>query len=435
MNRVTIYTAMNYGSSEVLKEIINSTTTEYMILTTQEVEWVDHGLERMVETMDSMPRTAMLYSDCYKDGVVTPTADYQKGSVRDDFNFGSVMMFRMSMVRKIEMPEVRFSALYWIRLMLSIDNEITRLNEALYSEIEMDKRLSGAKNFDYVDPKNREVQIEMEGTFTEYLKRIGAYLKPQFKDIELGEGEFENMATVVIPVRNREKTVEFAVRSALRQKCRAAFNVIVVDNYSTDGTTEILARLAEEDRRVVHIVPESHELGIGGCWNRAIDDPRCGRFAVQLDSDDLYENENVLQRIIDTFMKEKCGMLVGSYTITDREMNMIPPGLIDHKEWTEANGRNNALRINGLGAPRAFYTPLVRKIHFPNTSYGEDYAMGLRISREYRIGRIFESLYLCRRWEGNSDAALSVERVNANNAYKDKLRTIEIEARKQINKQ
>lgn len=433
MNKITKYNCLNFGSSNVMNDIIGNTNTEFVLLTTNDVEWVDNGLERMVQTMEALPQTAMLYSDCWKDGVLTPTADYQNGSVRDDFNFGSAMLLRSSALKEISLPELKYAALYFLRLHLSINYDITRLNEPLYMVSENDTRLSGAKNFDYVNPRNREVQIEMEHAFTLYAKRINAFLQPTFRSIDLKEGSFECEASVVIPVRNRERTIEDAVRSVFRQQTQFAFNILVVDNHSTDNTSAILENLAKEDSRLIHIIPESHTLGIGGCWNRAIDDTRCGRFAVQLDSDDLYEDEHVLQTIVDAFYEQNCGMLVGSYTITDGNMNPIPPGLIDHREWTDENGRNNALRINGLGAPRAFFTPLLRSIHFPNTSYGEDYAMGLRISREYRIGRIYKSLYLCRRWEGNSDAALSVERVNANNAYKDKLRTIELAARKHKN--
>ena len=429
MQKLTKYSCLNFGSSDVLGDIITKTDTEYILLTTCEVEWTGNGLQRLVQTFDSLPHTAILYSDCFIDGLITPVADYQKGSVRDDFNFGAALLLRTSAVRDIQLPQLRFAALYYLRLLLSVDYDITRLNEPLYSVSNSDTRLSGAKNFDYVNPRNREVQIEMEQAFTLYLKRINAFLEPSFQAINLREGTFQCEATVIIPVRNRERTIGDAVRSVLRQRTSFPFNILVVDNYSTDGTSAILEQLADEDTRLIHIIPEEKTLGIGGCWNRAIDDPRCGRFAVQLDSDDLYEDENVLQTIVDAFYEQNCGMLVGSYTITDANLNTIPPGLIDHREWTDDNGRNNALRINGLGAPRAFFTPLVRNIHFPNTSYGEDYAMGLRISRDYRIGRIFRSLYLCRRWEGNSDAALSVERVNANNAYKDKLRTIEIQAR------
>jgi glycosyltransferase involved in cell wall biosynthesis len=301
--------------------------------------------------------------------------------------------------------------------------------------VETDNRKSGEKQFDYVDPRNRAVQIEMEKACTAHLKRIGAYLEPKFKDPDSCglSGEFPVKATVVIPVFNRIRTVADAVESALSQKCTFPFNVIVVDNHSSDGTTELLSTLSSKDSRLVHVIPERGDLGIGGCWNLAVHHPQCGEYAVQLDSDDVYSGPDTLQKIVDAFREQKCAMVVGTYQMTDFQMNPIPPGIIDHREWTEDNGRNNALRINGLGAPRAFWTPLLRTINLPNTSYGEDYALGLRISREYRIGRIYDVLYCCRRWEGNSDAALDVERVNANNLYKDRIRTWELEARIRIN--
>ena len=345
--------------------------------------------------------------------------------------------------------DYQWGALYDLRLRMK---RIIHINEYLYTEIETDSRKSGEKQFDYVDPKNRAVQIEMEKICTEHLKRIGAWLPPVFKEIsplaplgrndngELGRndngevgrntgGEFPVTATVVIPVFNRVRTVKDAVQSALAQVCDFPFNVIVVDNHSSDGTSALLEELAQQDDRLVHVVPVKHDLGIGGCWNLAVHHEKCGEYAVQLDSDDVYSGPDTLQKIVDTFHEQKCAMVVGTYQMTDFHMNPIPPGIIDHREWTEDNGRNNALRINGLGAPRAFWTPLLRKINLPNTSYGEDYALGLRISREYRIGRIYDVLYCCRRWEGNSDAALDIERVNANNLYKDRIRTWELEAR------
>ena len=311
--------------------------------------------------------------------------------------------------------------------------KIVHINEYLYTEIETDTRTSGEKQFDYVDPKNRAVQIEMEEICTEHLKRIGAWLAPDFKDVTF-EQSFPVTATVVIPVFNRIRTVKDAVESALSQKCDFPFNVIVVDNHSSDGTTELLAQMAEADSRLVHLIPERNDLCIGGCWNLAVHHELCGEFAVQLDSDDVYSGPDTLVRIFAAFREQKCAMVVGTYQMTDFQMNPIPPGVIDHKEWTADNGRNNALRINGLGAPRAFWTPLLRKLNLPNTSYGEDYALGLRISREYRIGRIYDVLYCCRRWEGNSDAALDIEKVNANNLYKDRIRTWELEARIALNR-
>ena len=330
-----------------------------------------------------------------------------------------------------------WGALYDLRLRMK---KIVHVNEYLYTEIETDNRKSGEKQFDYVDPRNRDVQIEMEKICTEHLKRIGAYLEPVFKEPDaeaLGVVRGEDglpegcpvTTSVVIPVYNRVRTVRDAVESALAQKCDFTFNVIVVDNHSTDGTTELLEEIASEDSRLVHIVPAKYDLGIGGCWNLAVHSGHCGEYAVQLDSDDVYSGPDTLSKIVTAFREQRCAMVVGTYQMTDFNMNPIPPGIIDHKEWTETNGRNNALRINGLGAPRAFWTPLLRRINLPNTSYGEDYALGLRISREYRIGRIYDVLYCCRRWEGNSDAALDIEKVNANNLYKDRIRTWELEAR------
>ena len=330
--------------------------------------------------------------------------------------------------------DYRWGALYDLRLRMK---KIVHINEYLYTEIETDNRKSGEKQFDYVDPKNREVQIEMEKVCTEHLKRIGAWLPPVFKDISTlaplgrndGEAGLPVVASVIIPVFNRVRTVKDAVESALAQKCDFPFNVIVVDNHSTDGTTELLAQMAADDSRVVHIIPARYDLGIGGCWNLAVHSEHCGEFAVQLDSDDVYSGPDTLTKIVAAFHEQNCAMVVGTYQMTDFNMNPIPPGIIDHREWTEENGRNNALRINGLGAPRAFWTPLLRKLNLPNTSYGEDYAMGLRISREYRIGRIYDVLYCCRRWEGNSDAALDIDKINANNLYKDRIRTWELTAR------
>ncbi|MFZ4583389.1 MAG: glycosyltransferase family 2 protein, partial [Paludibacter sp.] len=300
----------------------------------------------------------------------------------------------------------------------------------LYAEVETDTRKSGEKLFDYVDPKNRAVQIEMEAACTAHLKKIGAFLEPQFTQIEFDKGEFPVEASVIIPVRNRVKTIDDAIRSVLSQKTNFAFNLIVVDNFSNDGTSEIIEEIAKTDNRLIHIIPNRSDLGIGGCWNAGVDSPLCGKFAVQLDSDDIYENENTLQKIVDAFYAQNCAMVIGSYTMTNFKMETIPPGLIDHKEWTPENGRNNALRINGLGAPRAFYTPVLREIKVPNTSYGEDYALGLAISREYQIGRVYDSVYMCRRWDENSDAALDVVKMNGHNFYKDKIRTIELKARK-----
>jgi len=394
---------------------------------------------RMVDVAE-VTDAAMVYSD-YRvatagDGYANhPVIDYQAGSVRDDFDFGAIVLVSYGMLCHAvgEVPQCRFAAWYALRLALSRVGRLVRIPETLYSIDRTDTRLSGERQFDYVNPRNREVQMEMEQAFTSHLLAIGAWLPRRHEEIDMSEGMFPVEASVVIPVRNRARTIADAVRSALGQSADFRFNVIVVDNHSTDGTTAIVADMASEDSRVVHIVPDADTLGIGGCWNLAVCSDSCGRYAVQLDSDDVYKSPQTLQRIVDCFRAERCAMVIGSYELVDFDGNPIPPGLIDHREWTDDNGHNNALRINGLGAPRAFFTPVFRRILLPNVSYGEDYAMGLRISRTYRIGRIYDSLYLCRRWEGNSDSALSVERLNANNAYKDWLRTCELAARQRLN--
>ncbi len=361
-----------------------------------------------------------------------PLIDYQLGSVRDDFDFGPLFFFEAEAFKSCvaAMDEsVAFSALYDLRLRLSERALPFHLNETLYTISEADKTSSEEKQFAYVDPRNREVQKEREVVFTEYLKRVGAYLKPEFSSFDFNEERFEMEASVIIPVRNRVKTVLDAMRSVLAQRADFPFNLIVVDNHSTDGTTEAIAGLAAQDGRVVHIIPERQDLGIGGCWNEAVNHPKCGKFAIQLDSDDVYSDENTVRKVVEAFYAQRCAMVIGSYAITNFKMETIPPGVIDHREWTPENGRNNALRINGLGAPRAFYTPLLRKLQLPNVSYGEDYAMGLTISHDYQIGRIYDVLYMCRRWEGNSDANLDIEKVNKNNLYKDRLRTMEMSRR------
>ena len=394
-----------------------------------------HAISRMEYALKNS-QYSMLYSDYYiikeEKQEKVPTIDYQKGSVRDDFAFGPLLFFRTSTFKRIvesEPTQYFCSGLYDVRLKLSEEALPFHLDEFLYSVIETKEEKEGERQFDYVDPRNREAQIEKEKVCTEHLKRINAYLKPLFKEISPDEEEFEYEASVIIPVYNRIRTIEDAIQSTLKQVCNFRYNVIIVDNHSTDGTTEVIDKWAQKESRILHLIPERKDLGIGGCWNEAIDCEQCGKFAVQLDSDDVYSDENTLQKIVDTFYKEHCGMVVGTYKITDFKMNEIPPGIIDHREWTPENGRNNALRINGLGAPRAFYTPLLRKLHVPNTSYGEDYALGLAISHNYLIGRIYDVLYLCRRWEDNTDASLNIEKQNKNNLYKDRLRTLEIEKR------
>ena len=444
---VTILSGVSLKSTETLRSIAEALSQKYLLIYTKEhpLEMGMFALDRILSIAEDT-KADMLYADHYQlvageNGPVRkkhPLIECQMGSLRDDFDFGSVLVFRASSFRravKAMTEDYRWAALYDLRLRMK---KIVHINEYLYTEIETDNRKSGEKQFDYVDPKNREVQIEMEKVCTEHLKRIGAWLPPVFKEVTfqmyydsqlVSETKLPVTASVIIPVFNRARTVKDAVESALAQKCDFPFNIIVVDNHSTDGTTELLAEIAAKDSRVVHIIPAKYDLGIGGCWNLAVHSEHCGEFAVQLDSDDVYSGPDTLAKIVAAFHEQKCAMVVGTYQMTDFNMNPIPPGVIDHREWTEENGRNNALRINGLGAPRAFWTPLLRKLNLPNTSYGEDYALGLRISREYRIGRIYDVLYCCRRWDGNSDAALDVDKINANNLYKDRIRTWELTAR------
>ena len=427
-------------SSNTIVSIVENTDADYVMICTRHttIGWGNNTLERFLRVADDTD-AVMVYADHYKmvEGKMEkhPVIDYQSGSLRDDFDFGSLWCIKaQALADYIAQPDredYQFAALYDLRLYLSRVGEIFHLNEFLYSEAELDTRKSGEKQFDYVNPRNREVQIEMEKACTQHLGKVGALIDTTFyRQPDFGEQDFEYEASVIIPVFNREKTVADAVKSALGQKASFKFNVIVVNNHSTDRTGEILDELKVDN--LIQIVPERTDLGIGGCWNEAINSSFCGKFAVQLDSDDLYSSPKTLQKIVDAFYKQKAAMIIGSYRMCDFDFNTLPPGLIDHKEWTDENGCNNALRINGLGAPRAFFTPLVRQIQFPNTSYGEDYALGLAFSRRYRIGRIYDELYLCRRWGGNSDAALSVEKVNANNLYKDRLRTMELKARQHM---
>lgn len=427
-------------SSNTIVSIAENTDADYVMICTRHttIGWGNNTLERFLRVADDTD-AVMVYADHYKmvEGKMEkhPVIDYQSGSLRDDFDFGSLWCIKAQAladyIAQTDREEYQFAALYDLRLYLSRVGEIFHLNEFLYSEAELDTRKSGEKQFDYVNPRNREVQIEMEKACTQHLGKVGALIDTTFyRQPDFGEQDFEYEASVIIPVFNREKTVADAVKSALGQKASFKFNVIVVNNHSTDRTGEILDELKVDN--LIQIVPERTDLGIGGCWNEAINSSFCGKFAVQLDSDDLYSSPKTLQKIVDAFYKQKAAMIIGSYRMCDFDLNTLPPGLIDHKEWTDENGCNNALRINGLGAPRAFFTPLVRQIQFPNTSYGEDYALGLAFSRRYRIGRIYDELYLCRRWGGNSDAALSVEKVNANNLYKDRLRTMELKARQHL---
>ena len=428
-------------NTETYRYIAAESHTPYTLVcrTKQHVRLGSRALERMTDYL-SVPSCGMVYADRYEEteGELRPhpVIDYQAGSVRDDFDFGSLILYRTEALKQAVFEistesDYTYSASYAVRLALSRRYSLTHIREYLYTETETDTRRSGEKQFDYVDPRNRSVQIERETVFTRYLKKTGAYLPPVEHRIDLNEGDFPCEASVIIPVRNRVRTIDDAIRSVLEQETTFHYNLIIVDNHSTDGTTEAIRRYAGE-KKIVHLIPERTDLGIGGCWDLAIRDARCGRFAVQLDSDDLYSGPDTLQRIIDTFHKEQCAMVIGSYRMTNFSLETLPPGIIDHREWTSENGHNNALRINGLGAPRAFFTPLLREIGVPNVSYGEDYALGLAFSRRYRIGRIYDVVYLCRRWEGNSDAALSIEKVNRNNAYKDSLRTLELAQRRAL---
>ena len=427
-------------STETLKTIATQCTADYTLLYTHAggASIGYRAIERMVRTA-AESKADWVYSHRHavknSEIVAIPTNEYQEGSIRDDFDFGPLVLIRTEAIRQFlaTTPEVmQHAALYQLRLYISRTSRLVHINEYLYTEHEQDTRTSGEKQFDYVDPRNRQIQIEMEQACTTHLKEIGAHVDYRtLNSIDTTVGDFACEATVIIPVKNRARTIGDAVQSVFSQKTDFPFNLIVVDNHSTDGTTEMLSQLSTIHSQLSIITPERHDLGIGGCWDLAIRHPQCGRYAVQLDSDDLYSDPHTLQHIVDAFRREHCAMVVGSYRLCNFDLETLPPGVIDHREWTEENGMNNALRINGLGAPRAFYTPIIREIGFPNVSYGEDYAVGIAISRRYKLGRIYEPIYLCRRWEGNSDAALSPERVAAHNHYKDSLRTQEIRARQQ----
>lgn len=423
-------------SSKTLKKISEKSDSEFSLIYSKDSTLVMgyFALERMVRLAEDSG-AKMIYADHYQiiggEKKISPVITYQMGSLRDDFNFGSVMLYRASALNEAcasMNKDFKYAGLYDLRLKVSQKGSLVHINEYLYTEVEQDTRKSGEKIFDYVDPKNRGVQIEMEEACTDHLKVIGGYLEPKFKKIEFNENNFEFEASVIIPVYNRIKTIKDAIISVLKQKTSFKFNLIIIDNHSIDGTYEAIEEFAG-DQRLIHLVPERRDLGIGGCWNTGVHHPKCGKFAVQLDSDDVYSDENTLQKVVDSFYEQNCAMVVGTYMMTNFNMEMIAPGIIDHKEWTPDNGRNNALRINGLGAPRAFYTPVLRDVKVPNTSYGEDYALGLNISREYQIGRIYDVLYHCRRWDENSDASLDIVKMNAHNTYKDRIRTWELQAR------
>ena len=436
-----ILTVSALNSSATMRAVATHSDADYTLLYTKYTT-LSPGMfafERMIHIAKDS-NAGMVYADHYQvaEGIQknAPVIDYQPGSLRDDFNFGSVLLYKASALKEAVSrmkADYQFAGLYDLRLKLSQKEALVHINEYLYSEVENDTRKSGEKIFDYVDPKNRGLQIEMEQACTEHLKEIGGYLAPEFKKIEFSAGNFEYEASVIIPVRNRIRTIRDAIRSVLNQKTDFKFNLIIIDNHSTDGTTDAIREFTS-DKRLIHIVPERNDLGIGGCWNLGVHHEKCGKFAVQLDSDDVYKDENTLTTMVQAFYEQNCAMVVGTYMMTDFNMNMIAPGIIDHKEWTPENGRNNALRINGLGAPRAFYTPVLREIKVPNTSYGEDYALGLNFSRQYQIGRVYDVVYLCRRWDDNSDAALDVVKMNGHNLYKDRIRTWELQARIAMNR-
>lgn len=436
----------DYRSSLTIKKITDALRAQYALVCTANtsITFGYRAISRMWSVASSVD-SSVVYADRYvvKNGETMkyPTLNTSQGSIRDDFDFGSVMLFKASMLQEyvndFSNEDYKYSGWYDVQLFClrrKPQTDLFHIGELLYTEEELDLRTSGEKQFDYVNPRNRDVQRERELVCTKHLKLIGAYVEPEsIVDVSVERCDFEREASVIIPVRNRVRTIEDAIRSALSQRASFEFNVMVVDNLSTDGTTEVIQKLVAEDSRVVHIVPTRKDLGIGGCWSLAFNDERCGRFAIQLDSDDLYSGTDTLQRIVDKFYEERCAMVIGSYRMCNFQLETLPPGLIDHREWTSENGRNNALRINGLGAPRAFFTPMLREIGMPNTSYGEDYAVGLAFSRKYKIGRIYDELYLCRRWEGNSDASLTPEQVTRNNNYKDSIRAIEIISRQRLN--
>jgi hypothetical protein len=424
-------------SSETIRKIALHSKTDYLLwyTSTLPLKLGAYSMVRMLRVAEDT-FAGLAYADYYaqkEDRLMpNPVNEYQDGSLRDDFNFGSLLLFETAAFLETTSrmkDSYRFAGLYDLRLKLSQKYTVFRIAEFLYTQVEQDVRKSGEKLFDYVSPRNRDAQIEMEQACTQHLKETGAWLAPVFRQIRFGEANFNNEASVIIPVRNRVRTIGDAINSVLVQETGFPINLIIVDNHSNDGTTELVKSYAKKDKRIIHLIPSRSDLGIGGCWNEAVFHPQCGKFAIQLDSDDLYISNNVLSQVVEEFYKQQCAMLVGTYRMVNFKLEEIPPGIIDHREWTPENGRNNALRINGLGAPRAFFTPAIRTIGFPNVSYGEDYAVGLAISRFYQIGRIYEPLYLCRRWEENTDAALDVNKMNQHNFYKDKIRSIEFKAR------
>jgi hypothetical protein len=438
-NYETIYT-QNLLSSETIAKLATISNTKYVLFQTKPAEIIlENNFLKTFLRYAKLTGTGIAYSDYFeiKNGrkIIHPTINYQAGSVREDFDFGSLVFLNVKALKEFtQSGHYKYAGFYDLRLFISRNYNIIRIPEVLYTSIEIDSPKSEEKHFGYLDPQNRKAQIEYEKALSYHLKKIGAYLEPEFCDLPVSTEIFETEASVVIPVKNRVETIANAVKSALMQKTNFTFNIIVVDNHSNDGTSEVLRKISQSEKKVIHHIPARKNLCIGGCWNEAIFHKKCGKYVVQLDSDDLYANDDTLQKIIDLFRKENYAMVIGSYKLTDFNFNDIPPGIINHKEWTLKNGRNNALRVNGLGAPRAFFTPVIRKIKFNNVSYGEDYAASLAVSRNYKIGRIYEPIYLCRRWEGNTDSNLSIEKSNANNFYKDKIRTQEIKARQSLNK-
>lgn len=436
VSRIEMLDVRTFKSTASVKKIASMASAPFTLIYTKttELSFGEYALERFLSVAEDTS-AAMVYADHFKemDGIRTfaPVIDCQQGALRDDFDFGSVLVFRTSALKEaVSRMDVdyEYAGLYDLRLKVSQKGSLVHINEYLYYEIETDTRKSGEKLFDYVDPKNRAVQIEMEKACTRHLKDVGGYLEPEFKEVDFSEGDFEYEASVVIPCKNRVRTIGDALSSALSQKTSFKYNVIVVDDNSTDGTVEVIKSFLD-DPKLVYIAQDKTYHAIGGNWNAALHHPKCGRFAIQLDSDDVYYDENTVQKFVEAFHVQKCAMVIGTYRMTDFNLETLPPGIIDHREWTPENGRNNALRINGLGAPRAFYVPMLRRINFPVTKYGEDYAVGLRVSREYQIGRIYDVVYNCRRWDDNSDASLDIDKVNANNLYKDRLRTWELQAR------
>lgn len=430
------------AGGKALRQVFKHVRTDYVLFVdpNTEVRLGQFALERLCDVADQTG-AGMVYADYWvcRDGTTTehPVIDYQLGSIRDDFAFGPLQLVSAEVERKAfdahgPVADVKWAGGYDLRLKISTLASMVRLPEFAYTVIESSDSAADS-HFAYVDPRNAGVQKEMERIATEHLKRIGAYLEPKFQPIPPSKARFDVEASVVIPVRNRERTIADAVDSVLTQKTSFAYNLIVVDNHSTDKTSQILRGIAARDPRLVHIIPDRKDLGIGGCWNEAVCSPRCGKYAVQLDSDDIYSGPDTLERIVVEFKRGPYAAVIGSYKVVDFELHELPPGLIDHREWTRENGRNNALRINGLGAPRAFMTELLRRHPFPNVSYGEDYGVAIRFSRSYEIGRVYDCLYLCRRWEDNTDAALPVAKANQYNTYKDRLRTIEILARQRMN--